>query len=157
MKITGLRAHAASLGVVLAVLASVPAQAMYSHGEAEALRKLDIMLMVSSLRCRFGEDNFQADYERFSARHLSTLNGAYRTLHDGLSRTHGPKRATRMLDDISVKMANRYGLGHPWLDCRQLKEVTRELADRRSGDELLADAGYLLADGPGTGRMIAAR
>lgn len=153
----GLRA---GLGLVLAAFAlplAVPAQAVYSQGDAEALRTLDIMLMVSSLRCRFGADNFQQDYQRFSARHLPTLNGAYHALHDRLSRVHGAKRATRMLDEISVSMANRYGQGHPWMDCRQLGEVTRDLASRKSGDELIPRAHYLLAERPSAGGVLAAR
>jgi hypothetical protein len=156
MKTNGLRARAACLIAALALPMATPAQAMYSQNEAEALRKLDIMLMVSALRCRFGADDFQADYERFSATHLPTLNAAYRALHDELARTHGAKQATRMLDDISVSMANRYGQGHPWLDCAQLKEVTRDLASRHSQD-LLGEASYLLAERPSGGTLLAVR
>lgn len=157
MRKNGLRARAACLAAALALPMATPAQAMYSQNEAEAVRKLDIMLMVSSLRCRFGPDDFQVDYQRFSARHLPTLNEAYRALHDILARTHGAKRATRMLDDISVSMANRYGQGHPWLDCAQLKSVTRDLADKRQGHELLGEANYLLAERPPAGTTLALR
>lgn len=157
MMTTGSRARLACLVAALSLPLATPTQAMFSQSEAEAVRKLDIMLMVSALRCRFGADDFQADYERFSARHLATLNAAYRSLHDGLARTHGVSRATRMLDDISVSMANRYGQGHPWLDCAQLKDVTRELADRGQGADLLSDAAYLLAERPSGGPVLAAR
>lgn len=152
-----MRARAACLVAVMALPWASPAQAMFSQSEAEAVRKLDIMLMVSSLRCRFGPDDFRADYQRFSARHLTTLNAAYRSLHQGLARTHGAKRATRMLDDISVSMANRYGQGHPWLDCKQLREVVRELADRTEGHELLGEAHYLLGDKPAGDTFLATR
>jgi hypothetical protein len=157
MTITGLRARAACLLAALTLPLATPAQAMYTHSEAEALRKLDIMLMVSALRCRFGADAFQADYERFSARHLGTLNAAYRSLHDGLAATYGAKRATRMLDDISVGMANRYGQGHPWLDCAQLKQVAQDLADHRQSTELLGEAAYLLAERPEGTAVLAVR
>lgn len=146
-----------AMALAMALALPAPAHAVYSQGDAEALRKLDIMLMVSSLRCRFGADNFQADYQRFSARHLPVLNGAYHALHDQLARAYGAKRATRMLDDISVSMANRYGQGHPWMDCRQLGEVTRDLASRSSGDDLIARAHYLLAERPASGAVFAAR
>ena len=50
---------AASLAAA-AMLAGVPASANTLE-DAEKLRKLDIMLMVTGLRCRTTADNFQAD------------------------------------------------------------------------------------------------
>ncbi|WP_284125185.1 S-adenosyl-L-homocysteine hydrolase [Parerythrobacter aestuarii] len=157
MTATGFRAALALAAIAASLPLAAPAQAQFSSGDAEAIRKLDIMLMVSSLRCRFGEDNFQADYARFSAKHLPALNAAYQSLHGDLARQYGAKRAKLMLDKISVSMANRYGQGHPWLDCAALKTTTRELADRPAGAELHVSAQHLLADRPSGAPMLAAR
>jgi len=124
---------------------AVPAQADAAH-DAEQLRKLDIMLMVTALRCRHGSDNFQSDYEKFSARHHTALQSAAQSMQAGMVRRYGTKGAKRQLDKISVGMANRYGQGHPWLGCAQLKQVTRDLASNRDSGRLLAAADQLLAN-----------
>ena len=125
--------------------------------EAEQIRKLDIMLMVTSLRCRMGKDDFQPGYRKFSAAHLTTLNGAARTLESGLVKRHGAKGAKRALDRISVGMANQYGQGHPWLDCGALKGITDDLAKSRNPGDLTIAADELLATGPQNGGRFAAR
>lgn len=70
---------AAIVSAALVTLAAVPAHAN-PHHDAEQLRKLDIMLMVTALRCRHGGDNFQRDYEKFSIKHNATMQGAAQTL-----------------------------------------------------------------------------
>ena len=115
---------------------------------AENIRKLDIMLMVTSLRCRHGTDNFQADYQAFSAAHVTTLNRAGRHLQSGLARQHGDRGAKKALDRISVGMANQYGQGHPWLECSELRQVARDLAADRSPARLSSAATELLAEYP---------
>lgn len=122
---------------------------------AENVRKLDIMLMVTSLRCRTTPDNFQADYRRFSSTHLSDLNLASRTLQARLVHRHGQKGAKRALDKISVGMANEYGQGHPWLDCAQLKHATRSLARDKDPAHLASAASELLARSPRGGWAMA--
>lgn len=128
-----------------AMLASVPAMAD-PLDDAEKLRRLDIMLMVTGLRCRTTADNFQADYGRFSTAHFSTLNGAAATLRSNLSLRHGAVGANRALDKLSVTMANTYGQGHPWLDCGQLKQVTRDLAAAQGRAPLVEAANQLLSN-----------
>ena len=122
-----------------------PAQAT-DLDNAEKLRKLDIMLMVTSLRCRTGADAFQPEYQAFSKQQLAHLNGASRALESNLSKRHGAKGGKRALDKISVGMANRYGNGHPWMSCGELKNKTRELTGAAGQAELLAAADELLAD-----------
>lgn len=129
------------------LLVGAPAAAQTELEKAQKLRELDIMLMVTSLRCRFGEDNFQADYNAFSARHLNTMNAAARQLTSALSAQHGARGATRALDRLSTRMANAYGGGHPTLGCGELKQVTRRLAQQQS-TTLSAAADELLSDGP---------
>lgn len=128
------------------MLLSVPASASGPMSSAEKLRRLDIMLMVTGLRCRNTSDNFQSDYGRFTTNHLATLNGASRTLKADMTRRHGAAGANRALDRFSTQMANEYGQGHPWLNCAQLKQVTRTLADMRGPAPLLSAADELLSD-----------
>jgi hypothetical protein len=141
-RISGVAAGLAALMTVSAM----PAQAQ-SVDAAEKVRKLDIMLMVTALRCRKGADNFQADYERFSASHLAELNAASNTLKADLSKRQGAAGAKRALDRISTGMANAYGNGHPWLDCAGLKQVAQELGQSRKPGVLLAAADQYLSGG----------
>ena len=144
----GYARHIAMGLAAAALLAATPAAAQGDLGSAERLRRLDIMLMVTALRCRFGPDNFQPDYEAFSARHLGTLNGAARDLTQALSARYGAQGARRALDRLSTSMANGYGMGHPTMDCGQLKHVTQDLAYATASNDLPAAADLLLADGP---------
>ncbi|MCW1402679.1 S-adenosyl-L-homocysteine hydrolase [Novosphingobium sp. MW5] len=130
----------AAAGMVLAT----PSHAA-SSGDAEKLRRLDIMLMVTGLRCRNGASNFQADFEAFEAAHLGTLNGAAAALREGLVATHGEKGAERALDRISTMMANEYGAGHPWLECSELKIVASSLARMQGAEPLIEAADQLLS------------
>jgi hypothetical protein len=60
---------AASLAAV-SMLITVPASAEVGMSQAEKLRRLDIMLMVTGLRCRTTADNFNSEYGRFTTAHL---------------------------------------------------------------------------------------
>lgn len=137
-----------ALGLLLAlsfgIAGIVPAKAN-SSSDAEKLLRLDIMLMVTALRCRKTSDNFWTDYGRFTARHMGALNGASHDLGAGMSRRLGPAGARKALDRLRVTIANRYGVGHPWLDCRQLKMVARNLAQVEGRATLVEAADQLLA------------
>jgi hypothetical protein len=135
----------ASLAVMLA--AAAPAQAAGTSGGAEKLRRLDIMLMVTSLRCRTTADNFAAEYQTFSANHLPALNQANDELRNGLAGQYGSAGSARALDRISTVMANTYGQGHPWLSCRELKIAARDLANVQGRATLEEAADQLLGDG----------
>lgn len=130
----------------LAVLLAAPAQANGSLGSAEKLRKLDIMLMVTSLRCRSTADNFQAEYGRFTSSHMAELNQASAQLRADLVGRYGASGSARALDRISTVMANAYGQGHPWLSCGELKKVTSDLAQVRGRDTLVEAAEQLLGE-----------
>ena len=146
--------YAKLLGAALAasaLLAGSPAAAQSDVQSAEKIRRLDIMLMVTSLRCRFGADDFQADYRAFSARHLSTLNAAGTRLTQNLAAHYGAQGARRALDRLSTSMANSYGLGHPTMDCSQLKRTAHALAYETPSSSLAASADVLLGGQPGGG------
>ena len=142
-----LKTAAASLAAI-AVLATPTVANAGVNDDAEALRKLDIMLMVTSLRCRKTSDNFQADYQRFSSAHIVELNAAAKTLQADLVKRSGAAGAKKALDKISVGMANDYGNGHPWLGCGELKQVARNLAGTKTPAQLASAADELLSSRP---------
>lgn len=134
---------AASLAAA-SMLITVPASAEVGMSQAEKLRRLDIMLMVTGLRCRTTADNFNYEYGRFTTAHLSTLNAASNTLKADMTKRYGAAGANRALDRLSVQMANAYGQGHPWLSCGQLKQVAGTLATMRGTKPLVEAADELL-------------
>ena len=80
---------AAGLAALSLLLALPAAAAGNGADQAEKIRRLDIMLMVTGLRCRTTADNFQSDYGRFTRAHLGTLNAASDSLKADLSRRFG--------------------------------------------------------------------
>jgi hypothetical protein len=152
--------HATKCAAVLAagmLLAGSPAAAQSNAAAAEKVRRLDIMLMVTSLRCRFGADDFQADYADFSARHLDALNAAGRELTEQLSAQYGVQGATRALDRMSTSMANSYGMGHPTLGCAELKQATQQLSRAPDGVLVAAADALLAGDAGGNAYRLAQR
>ena len=142
------------LGTTLVVIASLaasfaattPAQASGAMGGAEKIRRLDIMLMVTGLRCRKTADNFNAEYGRFTTSHMAELNRANAELRSDMAHQYGPAAANRQLDRLSTTMANAYGQGHPWLSCSDLKHVASDLAQVRGRDTLVEAADQLLGE-----------
>jgi hypothetical protein len=120
-------------------------QAAPGGGQAAKVRKLEMMLMVGSLRCRFGADNFQPDYERFKDTHRGALDSAYQELKADYARQFGAKQGELALDRLSVGFANTYGEKHPWLGCGELKAITQDLASNTDRTQLVAVADYALA------------
>lgn len=144
MNVKGVAAGLAAMSL----LVSVPAQAT-GMSQAEKLRRLDIMLMVTGLRCRTTVYNFQADYGRFTTNHIAALNAASRELKANLAKRHGAAGANRALDKLSVTMANDYGNGHPWLGCDQLKKIASGLAAAKGTAPLVEAADQLLGESGG--------
>lgn len=126
-------------------------------GDAEKLRKLNIMLMVTGLRCRTTAYDFRADFAEFEKIHMTTLNAAAAELRQDVAARAGAAGATLALDRISTGMANQYGQGHPWLDCAQLKQATRVLARVKGRATLVEAADELLAPHAGSRLAFASR
>lgn len=143
-----IKTAAASIAAFAVLATPVTTAHAGASDQAEAIRKLDIMLMVTSLRCRRTADNFQPDYQRFSSNHLTALNAASRTLQADMVRKSGQAGAKRALDKISVGMANEYGNGHPWLGCGELKRIAKNLATDKDSTKLAAAADDLLSSRP---------
>jgi len=142
------------------LVATAPAQAAACWGpqavDAAKLRNLDIMLMVTALRCRTGADNFQPDYYKFSAAHQAELNRANGVIRAQFAGA-GPAAANRALDKMSVVIANGYGTGHPNLGCKELRKITRDLAGSRAPGNLLAAADAVVVDPFMPGRACGTR
>ncbi len=147
----------AALGAAVALLAGVPASADPGPLGAEKLRRLDIMLMVTGLRCRTSADDFRAEYGAFTQRHLAMLNRASDVMKSELARRHGEAGAARALDRVSTTMANSYGQGHPWLSCAELRMVARNLAEVRGEATLIEAADQLLAPSGSMAQLAYAR
>ncbi|MFA9199564.1 MAG: hypothetical protein ACEQR8_00010 [Cypionkella sp.] len=147
---------AAALAAAAALVVMPQPAAALSPDDASKLRQLDIMLMVTSLRCRFGADDFQADYEHFAAAQNPLMQDAFRSLQADYTARLGLARSKKALDSISVGMANQYGQGHPWLGCGDLKAMAQDLAATRDTGRLVAAADEALAAAP-RGAQLALR
>ena len=152
-----LLASLAGIAAAMALGLAIPAHAASGDGSAEKLRRLDIMLMVTGLRCRNTADSFTDDYGKFTSKHLSELNEANRNLREELAQRYGAQGAARALDKMSVVMANEYGGGHPWLSCGELGQVTRNLAIAQGREPLVEAADQLFSRAPGPVFALASR
>jgi hypothetical protein len=148
------KAIAAAIACV-ATMASGTAMAN-PMSKAEKLRRLDIMLMVTGLRCRAGSDDFQGDFAQFEAHHMAELNRAAQDLTKESNGTNGAPDA-RALDRLSTAMANAYGGGHPWLGCHELKGLAHQLAVADGEESLVAAADETLSGDSPAPSLLAAR
>lgn len=131
-----------------ATLVCTPAASANEIESAKQIRKLDMMLMATSLRCRFGADNFQSHYNQLRQSHQQNFKLAAERVLGDMTRKMGRKRAINAYDRMSTAMANEYGLGHPWLDCAELKAHTIALTKARGMAALQQSATDLLASRP---------
>jgi len=151
--LTGMAGLALVAGVMLAGQAQAAGRVapvvMPAMGleEATSLRRLDIMLMVTGLRCRATPDDFLSDFVAFEGAHLAELNMAAAVLRGQLGAEGGRAAADRALDRMGVVMANQYGGGHPWMGCGALKAMTRELVETRDRAAMLVAAERALGKG----------
>ena len=125
--------------------AEVPAAASV-NASAEDIRSLNIMLMVTSLRCRGGANDFSGEYDLFATAHSQNIADAHQQLVAKMTPVHGEEGSERQLDRLGVQIANRYGEGHPTMDCAELKEATLQLAMSQDRVRLASMATQLLGD-----------
>jgi hypothetical protein len=111
---------------------------------AGRLKQLDIMLMVTALRCRAGADDFQADYHAFEAAHMDAINDASRLILAEATARLGADAGHVEMERVVTATANRYGNGHPWLGCGDLHHLAHDLAEEHSDDALIAEAAEVL-------------
>ena len=109
---------------------------------AEAIRELNMMLMATSLRCRQTRFDFRSEYKAFTRFNLHHLNRAHADLLSNLTVRYGKTGGIRALDRKDSDLANRYGNGHPWLNCAELYDLAGWIAvplDRTTLAEIAAD------------------
>jgi hypothetical protein len=126
MKVTG---KVAALALA-ATLAAHPAQACWTNAEADAakLANLNMMMMVSALRCRNGQDNFLNEYNRFVKSNNAMLGAQNATMKNHFARMNGAKSAESAMDKYVISLANHYGSGHESMGCAELKSVAGDMA-----------------------------
>lgn len=126
----------AACAAVMAMAAAPAAQAScWSQPATHAarMRQLDVLLMVGSLRCRAGSDDYRTDYDHFLVKHRTALGAANRVMLDEFGRTMGAGGAMNALDRMSVTIANGYGSGGGY-GCDQLHAMARDLSHGSTAD-----------------------
>jgi hypothetical protein len=130
----------AALALAVTMVAN-PAQACWTSIEHDAAKvaNLNTMMMVSALRCRYGQDNFLSEYNQFVRTHNHLLGSQNAAVRSHFARMNGAKGADSALDRFVIGIANHYGAGHKSLGCIELKQLARELASKsHDGASLLA-------------------
>ena len=141
MKISG---KFAAMSALIGIAFAQPAQACWSDTEAKAasVANLNMMMMVSALRCRKGPNNFLDDYNRFVKANTSVVGSQNAIVKARFARLLGAKSADGALDRLTVGYANHYGGGHATMDCAALGELAARLGSRNFN----ADDLYRIAD-----------
>jgi hypothetical protein len=118
----------------LCALASVafanPAHACWTNAEQDAAKvaNLNMMMMVTALRCRKGPDDFLADYNRFVKNNNSVIGSQNAEVRSHFARIGGTKSADAAMDKFIIGIANSYGGGHHRLGCAELKTIAHDLS-----------------------------
>lgn len=126
MKISG---KVAALALAAMMVAN-PAQACWTNAEQDAAKvaNLNMLMMVSALRCRAGQDNFLAEYNRFVSLNNGAIGAQNAAVKAHFARTDGARAAEGAADRFIINIANHYGGGHRTLGCAELRQVAGELA-----------------------------
>ena len=137
-----------------------PAQACWNAQAQNAvkIKHLTTMLMVTALRCRKSHSNFLPNYNKFVQKHNSLIGSQNALIRMQLRKTMG-KRAVRSANDrISIGFANRYGGGHPTMDCAALSKFARDMgSQQRSLASLVRIADSKLGQTKVPGRRCSAK
>jgi hypothetical protein len=91
--------------------------------EAAQVRDMDMMLMVSALRCRGTAHNFLPAYNRFVQDKRVALTGLNDELRAHFRAQVGPIAGLGAYDDYVTSLANIYGAGVGGLACRDLQSI----------------------------------
>lgn len=100
-----------------------------SATEAVQVKQFDIMLMVSTLRCRGKGMDFSADYNQFVINKRLVLRAMGDEIVRQFNRDMGGKAAFNAYDHLTVVMANKYGNGVDGADCGDIRAL---IADANS-------------------------
>ena len=149
-----------ALVAMISVAAVQPAQACWNGAGQDAVKitHLNMMLMVTALRCRGGADNFLPEYNRFVVNNSSLIGNQSKVIKAHLAQMQGARGAESALDKMTIGFANSYGTGHQSMDCRQLKSFAAGLASQKHGIATLAEAaGLVVGDTRLSGGVCPAR
>ena len=129
-----------------------PAQACWDNAAQNAAKisNLNMMLMVTALRCRGGSDNFLAQYNDFVKTNNALLGSQNSIIRSQFAKTVGLKAAETALDKLTTGYANTYGAGHPYMGCHELKTMMSEVANEQQDVASLS----AIADRAGGGASI---
>lgn len=149
-----------ALAASMALASVQPAQACWNDDaqNAATVARLNMMLMVTGLRCYKGADNFLPQYNRFVLSNNDILGSQHAALKSYFAQTMGPKAAEGAFDRLVIGYANDYGAGHPTMDCPQLKALATDLASHPNnvlGLLAVAERTVGRADVPGNACVIA--
>lgn len=126
-----------------------PAQACWTSGEENAAKiaNLNMMMMVTALRCRKGQDNFLAEYNAFVRNNNGVIGAQNAAVRSHFARIKGAAHADAAMDHYVIGIANSYGGGHPTMGCQELKTVAKDLsAPRHDTASLLSIANLAIGD-----------
>jgi hypothetical protein len=128
MKISG---KAAALALAATIVAH-PTQACWTGIEQEAakLANLNMMMMVSALRCRNGADNFLSEYNQFVRLYNPVLGSHNATMRSHFARIDGSRAADAAMDRFVIGIANNYGAGHESMGCSELRQLAVTLSEK---------------------------
>jgi phage terminase large subunit-like protein len=115
-----------------AMVTAHPAHACWTSAEADAAKvsNLNMMMMVSALRCRNGADNFLKEYNHFVKQNNPVLGAQNTVLKAHFARINGANNAEAATDKFVITMANHYGGGHASMGCDDLKNLAQDLSRR---------------------------
>lgn len=129
----------AALLALAAMGVAQPAQACWTSIEHDAAKvaNLNMMMMVSALRCRKGPDDFLPDYNRFVKHNNPVLGAQNATVRSHFARVDGARVADAQMDRFIIGLANSYGGGTDSKGCGQLKAVAFELGQKSHSSQSL--------------------
>lgn len=125
--------------VMLAVPAAASAACWDEQSSVAAeLRALEVMLMVSALRCRLDGEDFLPDYNRFVRVNRAVLTGAVDDLRVHFDEGDGWRPALDRFDRYVTAIANEHGDEGAY-GCRELRLITHDAIDAGGDGQALLD------------------
>lgn len=128
-----------SIATAMSLLASPVQASCWNNKQMEAikLRHLDVMLMVTALRCRNTQFNYLPEYNQFVTKNRPVLANANIEIRNHYYGIMSKKNALNEYDRLIVSMANSYGTGHHHYDCQQLSGFTKSLSSQSNNRQSL--------------------
>lgn len=133
----------ASVIMLASMAIAHPAQACWTSAEEDSAKvaNLNMMMMVTALRCRKGPDDFLGEYNAFVKNNNRVIGAQNSAVRSHFARIGGAGNADAAMDKFVIGLANSYGGGHPNMGCADLKRVAKDMSNAgHSASSLLAIA-----------------